>query len=147
MAPAHADRLRGNARALGERLDALAVELEAKLKPVADRPYIVFHDAYQYLERRYGLRPVGSVTISPDVSPSAKRLTELRRKIAGLKATCVFAEPQFEPRIVESIVEGTVARRGVLDPLGAATEAGADQYFKLMRSLANDLAACLASPA
>lgn len=146
LAPAHAARLRANAAALGERLDALAPELEAKLKPLAGRPYIVFHDAYQYFERRFGLAPVGSVTVSPDVPPSAKRLTDLRRKVTGLKATCVFAEPQFEPRIIDTIVEGTSARRGVLDPLGAAIEPGAEHYFKLLRALASDLTACLANP-
>lgn len=145
-APVHAERLRANAAALSDKLKALEPELEAKLKPLAGKPYLVFHDAYQYLERRFGLAPVGSVTVSPDVPPSAKRLAELRRKIGGLKATCVFAEPQFEPRIVDTIVEGTAARRGVLDPLGAGMEAGAEQYFKLVRGLASDLATCLASP-
>ena len=104
---------------------------------------MVFHDAYQYLEQRYGLTPVGSVTISPDIAPSAKRLTELRRKISGLKATCVFAEPQFEPKLVDTVVEGTNARKGTLDPEGGAIPAGPDLYFTLMRAIATNLKACL----
>ena len=117
------------------------------LQPVRGKPYIVFHDAYQYFERRYGLEPAGSVTVSPDVPPSAKRLTELRARIATLKAACVFAEPQFQPRIIDTIVEGTAARRGTLDPLGAAIPAGPEQYVTLMRALAADLKSCLADPA
>lgn len=146
-APDQAVRFKANAVELGQQLDKLDAELGEALKPVAGKPYIVFHDAYQYLERRYGLTPVGSVTVSPDVPPSAKRLTELRRKVAGLKAACVFAEPQFQPRIIDTIVEGTTARRGTLDPLGAAIPAGADQYVSLMRAMAADLKACLANPA
>lgn len=142
-APEHADRLMANAAALAERIDALSAELERDLRPLAGRGYVVFHDAYQYLEHAYGLRPVGSVTVSPDLMPSAKRLTELRRKISRLKATCVFAEPQFEPKLVATIIEGTSARAGTLDPLGASLSAGPELYFTLMRALAASLKACL----
>jgi len=142
-APEHADRLKANAAALSGRLDKLSAEIERDLKPLAGRGYVVFHDAYQYLERRYGLSPVGSVTVSPEMAPSAKRLSELRRKISRLKATCVFAEPQFEPRLVDTVAEGTSARKGTLDPLGAAVPAGPELYFTLMRALAVNLRACL----
>ncbi len=145
-APEHAERFRANFRALADRLDGLAAELERELSPLAGRPYVVFHDAYQYLERRYNLSPVGSVTISPDLMPSAKRLAGLRRKIAGLKATCVFAEPQFEPKLIATVIEGTGARMGRLDPLGAALPAGPGAYEALMRALAADLKACLEEP-
>lgn len=147
IAPAHAETFRRNADALTKRLDELDAELAASIKPAVDKPYIVFHDAYQYFERRYGLTPAGSVTVNPDVPPSAKRLSDLRRKIASLKATCVFAEPQFAPKVIDTIVEGTSARRGVLDPLGSAAPAGPEQYFATLRGLAGDLRSCLASPA
>lgn len=145
--PAQAPIFRANAASLDQDLERLDSELATALAPVKARPYIVFHDAYQYLERRYGLQAVGSVTLSPDVPPSARRLTELRRKIADLKAACVFSEPQFTPKIITTIIEGTAARRGTLDPLGAAIPAGPEHYFTLLRGLASGLNACLADPA
>ena len=147
IAPHHGDRLKANAAAVSVRLDALAAEIETTLKPLAGRSYVVFHDAYQYFERRYGLTPAGSVTISPDVAPSAKRVSELRRKIVALKAACIFAEPQFEPRLIVPIIEGTAVRRGTLDPLGAAIPAGPGQYPALLRALADNLKSCLTDPA
>lgn len=145
-APEQAGRFRSNLKTLLDRLDQLSAELEGSLRPLSGRPYIVFHDAYQYLERRYNLSPVGSVTISPDLMPSAKRLAALRRKISALKAVCVFAEPQFEPKLVRTVVEGISTRTGTLDPLGAAVPAGSDLYFTVMRALASDLKACLDRP-
>ena len=145
-APEHAQLFRSNAGALDKRLEQLDGEIQSALAPMAGKPYIVFHDAYQYLESRYGLTPSGSVSINPDVPPSVKRLTELRRKISGLKATCVFAEPQFAPKVIETIIEGTSARRGTLDPLGASLPAGPEHYPALMRALAADLKSCLANP-
>jgi zinc transport system substrate-binding protein len=142
--PANAVRYRANAEAVQMRLDALDAELSKTLEPVRGRPFVVFHDAYQYFDKRYGLNAVGSVTISPERQPGAQRLQRLRRKIAGLKAVCVFAESQFEPALVETIVQGSRAKTGVLDPLGADIPPGQDAYFQLLRGLARSLTGCLA---
>jgi zinc transport system substrate-binding protein len=141
--PAHAAVFKTNATALRAKLDALAAELDRDLAPIASRPYIVFHDAYQYLENRYGLNVVGSISISPEVPASGKRLTELRRKIDELGAVCVFAEPHFDTRLIDNLIEGTSARSGTLDPEGGRLEPGPDLYFTLMRRLAGDLKGCL----
>jgi zinc transport system substrate-binding protein len=132
-----------NAEAAKARLDVLAAELEAALAPLAGKPYIVFHDAFQYFERRFNLNVVGSISISPDIPPSARRLSQLRQKIASLGAMCVFAEPQFSTRLVDTLIEGTAARTGTLDPEGGRLEPGPDLYATLMRNLAADLRSCL----
>jgi len=145
--PAHAAVFSANAEALKARLGALAAELDRDLRPIADRPYIVFHDAYQYLEHRYGLNVVGSILVTPEVPASGKRLAELRRKIGELGAVCVFAEPYTDTRLIENLIEGTSARSGTLDPEGGRLEPGPDLYFTLMRRLAGDLKGCLSPPA
>lgn len=145
--PANGARYAANARALEGRLDALETRIAARLAPVSGRAYIVFHDAYQYFERRYGLTPAGSVTVSPGRPPGARRLAELRAKIRGAGAACVFIEPQFEPRLAHTVIEGTGARLGTLDPVGAGLAPGKDAYFTLMETLADSLARCLVPPA
>jgi zinc transport system substrate-binding protein len=141
---ANAARYRANALALGSRLDALDGELRGILAPVRARPFILFHDAAQYLEKRYGLNAVGSITVSPERQPGAQRLQRLRRKIDQLGAVCVFAEPQFEPTLLQTVVERTKARTGVLDYLGIVVPPGPDAYAETMRALARSLAECLA---
>ena len=133
---------RENEAALKSRLHALDGELKDAYAPVRDRGFVVFHDAWQYLDTRYGLRAVGSVTVSPEQAPGAARLSEIREKITDAEATCVFAEPQFEPRLVRTLVEGTGAATGTLDPLGAALGDGPDLYFDLMRENARAFRAC-----
>jgi len=141
--PANAPRYTANGDQTIARLGALDAELRAILAPVKDKPFIVFHDAYQYFERRYDLNAVGSITVSPERPPGAQRLQRLRRKIADLGTTCVFAEPQFEPALVQIVVEGANAKTGILDPLGADVIPGPDAYFATMRTLARSLADCL----
>jgi len=142
--PANAEQYRANGLALEDRLTDLDAALARELAPVKGRPYVVFHDAYPYFEKRYGLSPAGSITVDPDRKPSAARLAEIREKIADTGAACVFAEPQFEPAVIATVIEGTNARTGVLDPLGADLAPGPDAYAILMRALAASLKACLA---
>jgi zinc transport system substrate-binding protein len=143
--PAKADVFRANADALKAKLDALDGELARELAAVAGKPYVVFHDALQYFEGRYGLKVVGSIAMSPEVPPSAKRLSTLRQRVTSLGTVCVFAEPQFDTRLVDNLVEGTRARTGTIDPEGSKIAAGPDLYFTLLRNLAKDLQTCLAS--
>lgn len=142
-APEDAAKFKDNAVKLSADIDALALELEKKLKPLAQKPFIVFHDAYQYFERRFGLNAAGSITATPDRSPSAKRLAAIRGKIKKLGAICVFAEPQYEPKLLAAVIEGTRSHTGKLDPEGMTLEAGPDAYFKLMRNLGDGLDSCL----
>lgn len=132
-----------NAKKMDHRLDQLSAEISADLAAVKDRPFVVFHDAYQYMQRRFGLNAVGAITISPDRQPGAARLRDMRDKIIELNARCVFAEPQFEPRLVHVLVEGTEAGTGILDPMGAELEDGPELYFELMRRNAAALRDCL----
>jgi zinc transport system substrate-binding protein len=142
--PADAAKFKANGEALAARIDALTSELERETKPLAGKPFIVFHDAFQYFEQRFGVTAAGSITVSPDLQPSAKRLTELRRKILSQGAICVFAEPSFEPKLVKTLIEGTNARSGTLDAEGAGLKAGPDLYFTLMRNVAAAMKQCLA---
>jgi zinc transport system substrate-binding protein len=144
--PAQAAMFKANAATARQRLDALDAEVAAELKAVAGKPYVVFHDAFQYLEVRYGLTPVGSITVDPETPPSGKRLTDLRKKIVALRAACVFAEPGFENKIVQTVIEGTAAKTAALDPEGVMVTAGTDAYDQTLRALAASLKGCL-SPA
>lgn len=147
LAPEHAALYRANAAALDTRLVDLERRVHSNLLAVKGLRYLVFHDAYQYFERRFGLTVVGSVTTSPDIPPSALRLRDLRERLARTGAVCVFAEPQFPPRIVATVVESTRVRRGTLDPLGAAVPEGPDHYVTVIEGLARDLKSCLADQA
>jgi zinc transport system substrate-binding protein len=141
--PENATAYQVNAEAELVKLDELEAELATMLAPVADTPFIVFHDAYQYFEARFGLTLAGSVTVTPDVMPGAARIDELKAKVAELGATCVFAEPNFEPTIISAITEGSTAKAGVLDPEGGALAEGVDLYPELLRGLAKSLVDCL----
>lgn len=141
---ANASTYAANARELTLRLGQLDSELRTTLAPARDKPFIVFHDAFQYFEQAFGLSGAGSITLTPDRPPSAHRLAELRQRIVDQGAVCVFGEPQTRTQLVDTIVEGTPARTGQLDAEGSsALPAGPDGYFTLMRDNAAALVGCL----
>ena len=137
--PDHQQQYLANKENMIARLQELDNKLKKQLAPFKGIPYIVFHAAYQYFEAAYGLNAVGSITIDPDRKPGAKRVKEIRDKIIHLKARCVFSEPQFKSRLVSTVIKGTGAKTGTLDPLGADLAAGPDAYFQLMNRLGNHI--------
>ena len=144
--PARAATYRANGARSAARLAALRGELAAIVRPVAGTPFVVFHDAYQYFERAFGLAARGALTLATDRQPGVRRVAALRAAIVAGKAVCVFAEPQFPPALVATITAGTTARAGTLDPLGAALPPGPEHYFMLLRGLATALVDCLSGP-
>ena len=141
--PGNADTYRANADTAREQLNDLEGKVEARLAPVIDVPYVVFHDAYQYFENRFGTNAIGSIAVYHAAQPGAARLSRIREHVRETGAVCAFAEPQFEPRLVRTVIEGTEARTGILDPVGADLEPGPDLYFALLTDLADDLRTCL----
>ena len=141
--PAHAAAYRKNEARQIAMLQALDRELAARLAPVRARPYMVFHDAYRYLEERYGLSSVGAVTVAPDRPIGTRRAVALRETIVRGGVVCLFREPQFPPKLIAALNRGTGARIGVLDPLGADLEPGPGLYPRLLRDLAQSLTSCL----
>lgn len=142
--PANAEAYDANARELLHRLDEVTEEVNAMLAPVRGEPFIVFHDGYRYFEDRFGLTAVGSAVVNPERPPGVRRIRELRDKVQALDVTCVFDEPQFDRRLVATIVEGTPVRSGTLDPLGADVENGPELYFSVVRNMGSAFRNCLA---
>jgi zinc transport system substrate-binding protein len=132
-----------NANRFAAELEKDMAAIAQELTSVKDKPYVVFHDAFQYFEKRFALTGAGSITDVSAAAPSAQRLSEVRGKIADVKAVCVFREPQYDGKVVAAVVEGTGAREGVLDPLGADITPGPGAYQALIGNLAKSFKACL----
>ena len=107
-------------------------------------PFIVFHDGYRSFEERFGLPAAGSVVVSPERPPGARRIAELRDKVQALGVACIFDEPQFDKRRVQAVIEGSDARSGTVDPLGTGIEDGPALYETLLRNMATSFTTCLA---
>lgn len=143
MDPANAQHYRRNADQLDKRLQRLDERIAQELAAVKERPYIVFHDAYQYFERRYGLQSAGAVKLTAQQRPGAGHLRDIRERIKELKVECVFIEPQFEPAAARALTRGLEVSIGELDPIGSGIETGPDAYFQLLERLAAGFKQCL----
>ena len=143
--PENRDVYKANARSYVQKITASDSELSAALSNSKEFPFIVFHDAYQYFEKHYGLNGVGSITFDPHDFPSPKRLKEIRGKLNEMSAACVFSEPQFSDRLVRTVIKGTSAKTALIDPLGANIKDGPNLYFELLSGMAASFKRCFNS--
>ena len=141
--PPNAGAYRKNSLRMGKALERLERELAARLAPLAGRPYLVFHDAYQYFERRFGLRPLGAIVVDGLGQPGVRRISNLLRLIRSRRVKCVFTEPQFPARILRALTGEAAIVRGVLDPLGSSLKPGKALYFRMMRQMGESFRRCL----
>ena len=136
----NASKYKSNLKKALKEIDKLNKDVKAELsKSTAS---IVFHDAYQYFEERYGVNILGAFTVNTDVMPGAEQLAEIREIIEHDKVTCVFSEPQFNPDIIKAVAKDMNIKTGVVDPLGATLDPGKDLYFKLIRNMSASFKGC-----
>ncbi|MFY0312198.1 metal ABC transporter solute-binding protein, Zn/Mn family [Leisingera sp. D0M16] len=140
--PDNAAAYKANAEAGKQEIAEAVASISAQLEPFRAKQFIVFHDAYQYFEHGFGLNAAGAISISDAAKPSPARVAEVRDVVADLKVTCVFSEPQFNPGLVATVLDGTGAGTAVLDPLGAKLEPGPQFYPALLQEIGAAIAGC-----
>ncbi len=143
LMPQKKDKLDANLRQFEDQLAQTDKNLVKMLTPVQGKGYFVFHDAYGYFEKHFGLSPLGHFTVNPEIQPGAQRLHQIRTQLVEQKAVCVFAEPQFRPAVINAVASGTNVRSGTLDPLGTGIELGKDSYGNFLTALSNQYVSCL----
>ena len=131
---------KSNSKKALKELDQMIKEVKSDVNK--DAKVVVFHDAYQYFEKRFNVNIIGALTVNTDVLPGAEQLAEIREVIEHEKVTCVLSEPQFNPDIVETIAKDTNISSGVLDPLGATLDSGKTLYFNLIKNISTSLKSC-----
>jgi zinc transport system substrate-binding protein len=138
--PSNASTYESNSTKAINEIDQLISDTKSKINSNAS--YVVFHDAYQYFEKRFGVEVVGALTVNPEVLPGAKQLSEIREVIEHENINCLFSEPQFNPSIAETIAKDTGVKAAVIDPLGAELNPGKDLYFDLIGNIASSFESC-----
>ena len=141
--PENAGTYFANAASGRMEIDSLAIEINEILDPVRGKSFVVFHDAYQYFEKSFDFPSAGAISLSDASDPSPSRVAKIQGRVKNEKVTCVLAEPQFNPGIVDTVLSGTDAKTGIIDPLGSELELGPELYSHLMRNIAKTLAGCL----
>ena len=136
----NASKYKANLKKAHKDLDKLTKKVKSQLNK--DFKSIVFHDAYQYFEKRFDVNVLGAFTVNTDVLPGAEQLAEIREVIEHEKVSCVFSEPQFNPDIIKAVAKDTNIKTGVIDPLGATLNPGKTLYFDLISNMSKSFKGC-----
>ncbi len=134
---------RRNVAKFVEKISALNTELEKKLTPMQSIPFLVYHDAFQYFEKRYGLKRLDSIVLSPTVPIGAKRWLAMSQLVKAEHIPCIFSEPQNHSDTLKQFATENHVKLGVLNPMGAEIPAGTEGYAALLTDIADELVGCL----
>ena len=115
LLPDRAGRIAAAETALLAELAAIDRELTALFEPVRGRTFFVFHPAFGYLARDYGLVQVAIE--SGGLSPSPRHLAETLQAIRDRGATVIFVQPQQSDRLVRAVADEAGLAVATLDPL------------------------------
>jgi len=118
-----------------DSIDETHRRIESKLKPFAGRDLLVFHPAYGYFARRYGLVQIAVETGGK--SPSARQLAEIVDSLKGRDTPAIFVQPQFSQNAARRVADAIGCRVVVLDPL-------AEQYLVNLEAMAERIAETMA---
>lgn len=141
--PEQKSQLDNNLQEFLNNLTFTEQNVKNRLKPFGDKGYFVFHDAYQYFERYFGLNHLGHFTINPEIQPGVKKLYEIKQTLIEQKAKCVFAEPQFRPAIIDTLTRDVNVSHGILDPLGMNINVTKHSYTEFLNQLSTQFSSCL----
>lgn len=140
--PANQARYEANLAVFDAKVNAKDKVIAGQMKAVNQKGYFVFHEAYGYWERHYGMSSKGHFTVSPERRPGAKTLVDIRKALEEKQASCIYAEPQFSPAVIESVARNTGAKVLLLDEVGEQVPLGPDGYPQFMQQLADAFTQC-----
>lgn len=113
-----------------EKLDAYAVE---KMSTITRREFIPLHPAWAYFAQDYGLQQITAIELIPGQEPSAQGMATLFEEIEEYDIQALFAEPQLESRIVNSLAYDTGLPVYTIDPEGTSQDLSKTLYEDIMR--------------
>lgn len=122
-----------NAEIYKKQIDKLNEEIIQKVGTFKTKGYVTFHPAWNYFSKRYGLRVIGVIEEAPGREPAPGDVARIIKDLKKSDIRVVFAEPQFNPKIVEAIAKEANAKVLFLDPIGASNAPDRDTYIKLIR--------------
>lgn len=140
--PAHAKIYLKNAQEFAKQLQVDVAVWRKQLAPYKNKPYIVSHDAYQYFNKYFGLDGVGAISLHPEIPPSMQRMQQIQHLLITEKVTCIFSEPQFNSKTIDTLIKGTAVHKGQLDPLGQDADLGPNGYIVLLDNLVDGIITC-----
>ena len=110
---AFSDLLPGSAAELDRNLTTFLRELDrvdgrvaATLAPLADREVLVFHPAFGYFTRRYGLLQLA--VEAEGKAPTARQLATIVEAVERTGQTTLFAQPQFSASSARTVADAVV---------------------------------------
>lgn len=144
---AHAASYRQNLDQFRAGINNLNREIEEAVSASPRAGYAVYHNAYQYFEKQFGLQHQFAMLEDPEVQPGIREIVAVRRRFEEEKPACLLLEPDSNTDLVATALGDHELTTVTIDLLGhriSSTQAGIQSgYIELMKNVADDFLSCL----
>lgn len=107
MDPAHKSAYEANAKAYSAQLLALQKWIAGQIAtiPPPHRAMIVFHNAWDYYNRRFGIATIGVIELSPGQDPNPAYIGQLVDLARKHQVRAVFSEPEYSAKLAQTLAK------------------------------------------
>jgi zinc/manganese transport system substrate-binding protein len=140
VSPANAKYFEGNRNAFLAELHSAMRRWQDKLSPYQGRKIVIYHDAWPYFVRRFGLKVLGCIEPKPGIPPTASHVASLIDRIQAEKQPVVIADAPFYPDKAPKAIAARTGNEFVIIPTSVGAVKGADDFFSMFDHVVDALA-------
>lgn len=141
--PENAKIYQTNLEEFTQAIQTASTEIKEQLALVKNKPYVVFHNSWQYFSDYYGLREAIVLSSQHGISAGVKTMRETRKKIVSEGVVCVFSDPGIRTGQVNALIKKLNIKTVEIDVLQSKFAADNRSYMKWLKKTGADIKTCL----
>jgi len=131
------------------RFESFVAEIETTNRDLTERfstshnNYLVYHNAYQYFERQFGLQHSVALLADPETQPGIQHILRTRELVENSMPNCLLVEPESSMELVTTLTDGMDIRTVSVDHLGYDVLPSDNPYRQLLLQVAESFESCI----
>tara|TARA_B110000196_G_scaffold319516_1_gene337791 strand:- start:200 stop:1063 length:864 start_codon:yes stop_codon:yes gene_type:complete len=105
--------------------------------------YLVYHNAYQYFERQFGLQHSVALLADPETQPGIQHILRTQELVKKSMSNCLLVEPDSNMELVTTLTDGMDIRTVSVDHLGYDVLSSDNPYRQLLLNVAESFDSCI----
>lgn len=140
--PGSAAQYGNNLDLFDQRLATLEQDIETQALLPPDSRYAVYHNAFQYFERQFGLQHELVFVASEELQPGVRHMMTVRRAVENTPLNCLLEDVTTQAATVQTLLGDNNLLRIRVDTVGQNLSAGPTAYIQMMDNVADAFRLC-----
>jgi len=140
--PEHSQDYAANVQQLITKIQAVDQSLQIQLAPIKQTPMLVFHNAWRYFEKHYGIEAINAISMSSIKQLSLSKAQSIQALLAEKNIRCLLGEYPEPAAMLQRLAQKNNLKLLRLDVMGTQISLSANSYIELLEQTAEGFLAC-----